>query len=511
MNAAHAPLYDKGIRLSSQGRHAEAIEQFERALALQPDDPKVLFALGNTANLLGLTGVAEQFFRRVLALEPARLEAIVHLANLLRGTAQYAAAIALLEPALAREPESPELHLTLGSALRETGDFKRARRHYEAALAARPHYAPALANLADMVSDSGDRAQARTLYDQAIKAEPKNAQIRLNRAVLHLLNGDLKEGWRDYAARTDVPGKVPATEQRLANWTGGPLKRIRLLVRAEQGVGDQILFASLIPDLAARAKSEGGSLVLECEPRLAALFARSFPDVAVRPSSIKTIGGVPTADYGWLKAAGGANAVVLMGSLPRYLRGSLDAFPNPHRFLIPDAEEKARWRKAFEQEGKKVIGISWRSGKVGGGDRDLQYAPLQDWARFLKATDAIFVCAQYAVTAQEIAALEEMSGRKILVPEMLDQKNELDRTCAMLAALDVVISAPTAVSWLASGSGVPTLKLLYGPVWTAMGQNHEPFAPACETLSPAKLGDWADVLRQAAARVAALPFQKIRP
>jgi len=511
MNAAHAPLYDKGIRLSSQGRHAEAIAQFEQALALQPDDPKVLFALGNTANLLGLTGVAEQFFRRVLALEPARLEAIVHLANLLRGTAQYDAAIALLEPALAREPESPELHLTLGSALRETGDFEQARRHYEAALAARPNYAPALANLADMVSDSGDRAQARTLYDQAIKAEPKNAQIRLNRAVLHLLNGDLKEGWRDYAARTDVPGKVPVTEQRLANWTGGPLKRVRLLVRAEQGVGDQILFASLIPDLAARAKAEGGGLLLECEPRLAPLFARSFPEVTVRPSAIKTIGGVPTADYGWLKAAGGANAAVLMGSLPRYLRGSPEAFPNPHRFLVPDAQEKARWRKVFEQDGKRIIGISWRSGKVGGGDRDLQYAPLQDWARFLKSTDATFVCAQYAVTAQEIAALEEMSGRKILVPEMLDQKNELDRTCAMLAALDVVISAPTAVSWLASGSGVPTLKLLYGPVWTAMGQNHEPFAPACETLSPARLGDCADVFRQAAARVTALPFQKIRP
>jgi len=104
-----------------------------------------------------------------------------------------------------------------------------------------------------------------------------------------------------------------------------------------------------------------------------------------------------------------------------------------------------------------------------------------------------------------------MSGRKILVPEMLDQKNELDRTCAMLAALDVVISAPTAVSWLAAGAGVPTLKLLYGPVWTAMGRNHEPFAPACETLSPAKLGDWADVFRQAAARVTALPLQKITP
>jgi Flp pilus assembly protein TadD len=353
MSAAYAT----GLRLSSLGRHADAIAQFEQALAAEPDDPKVLFALGNTASQLGLAGPAEQFYRRVLSLDPCRKEAIVNLANLLRAAGQYDAAIALLIPAVAREPRSPELHLTLGSAWREKGDSERATVHYQAALVAHPGYAPALANLADMLADSGDRDAARTLYDKAIKADPGNGQARLNRAVLHLLNGDLKEGWRDYAARTDVPGKVPAMagEQRLAIWSGDSLKKKRLLVRAEQGVGDPLMFASLIPDLAS-------------------LFARSFPDIAVRPASIKTIGGIPTADYGWLKAAGGANAWVLMGGLPRILRGSPDAFPNPHRFLVPDADELARWKDVF---GDKAIGISWRSGKRGGGDRDLQYAPLE--------------------------------------------------------------------------------------------------------------------------------------
>jgi tetratricopeptide (TPR) repeat protein len=499
MSAAYA----QGVKLSSQGRHAEAIAQFEQALALHPDDTRVLFALGNTACQLGLAGPAEQFFRRVLALEPSRVEAIVNLANLLRTSAQYDAAIALLDPALARAPQSPELHLTLGSAWREKGDFGRAAVHYQVALDANPNFAPALANLADMRSDAGDRAAARTLYDKAIKADPKNPQIRLNRAILHLLNGDLKDAWRDYAARIEVPNKVPAltAEQRLVSWTGGSLKRVRLLVRTEQGVGDQILFASLIPELAERAKAGGGSVILECEPRLARLFARSFPEVSVHPAAIRTIGGIPTADYGWLKAAGGANAAILMGSLSKYLRTTLAAFPRPHRFLTPDAQERARWRNIFEPGGKKIIGISWRSGKVGGGDRSLQYAPLEGWATFLRGTDATFVCAQYGAIDDEIAALEQMSGRKILVPQSLDQKNELDRTCAMLSALDALVSAPTAVSWLAAGAGVRTLKLLYGEVWTAMGCGYEPFAPACECLVPAIQGDWADVFKQASTRL----------
>ena len=116
-----------------------------------------------------------------------------------------------------------------------------------------------MSNLADLLADDGDIAGARTLYGQAIKADPGNAQARLNRAVLHLLTGNLKEGWRDYAARMDMPGKVPVTEQRLAAWTGGPLKTTRLLVGAEQGVGDQIMFASLFGELASAGAAEGGS------------------------------------------------------------------------------------------------------------------------------------------------------------------------------------------------------------------------------------------------------------
>lgn len=493
--------YAQGLKLSSQGRHLEAIVQFEQALAVKPDDTGVLFALGNTAQVLGLAGPAEQFFRRVLALEPGRLEALVNLANLLRAAGQFDAAIALLQPALARNPESPETLLTLGSAYREKGEAEQAVALYRGALAARPDYAPALSNLADMLCDGGERETALALYDRAIKAEPGNAQARLNRAILHLLNGELKQGWRDYAARIDVPGKVPmmAGEQRLAPWTGGSFKKTRLLVRAEQGVGDQILFSSLIPDLAARARAEGGSVVLECEPRLVPLFARSFEGVTVRPAVIKTAGTAVVADYGWLKAAGGANAVTLMGTLPRYLRGELTKFPVPHAFLAPDADETQRWKNLV---GAKPIGICWRSGKSGG-HRSIQYAPLEAWGSFLRETDANFVSVQYDATPDEIAALEAISGRRIFVPQGIDQKNELDRAAALMAALDCVVTAPTAVSWLAAGVGTPTLKVLYDTSWTALGQVYEPFAPSCRCIMPKARGDWADVFAQVTAEITA--------
>lgn len=501
--------YEQGLKLSSRGRHLEAIQCFEQALGARPDDAKVLFALGNTAQALGMAQPAETFFRQVLALEPGRLEATVNLANLLRLQGQFAAANAVLLPAISRNPDSPELHLTLGSVWREQGDYAQAADCYRAALAANPSYAPALSNLADILTDAGDCEAARTLYDRALKIDGGNAQARLNRAILHFLTGNLKDGWRDYAARILLPGKVPAIvrtspEHRLAAWTGGPLKKTRLLVRAEQGVGDQIMFAGAFGELAARAAQAGGTVLIECEPRLTNLLARSFPDCTVRPAVWTSADGIVTADYGWLKSAGGANAAALMGSLPRYLRGTIESFPKPNAYLKPDDGERARWLGTFSTlGGAPVIGVCWRSGK-GGGHRAAQYAPLAAWAEFLRALPGALVCAQYDATADEIAQLERLSGRKVFMPPALDQKNELDRTAAMLSALDILVSAPTAVSWLGAASGVATLKILYDTSWTSFGQTYEPFAPSCTCIMPKTRGDWADGFGQARAIIARL-------
>src|SRR3974390_1358099 len=302
---AQSDPYTQGLALSAQSRHFEAIECFEMALAQRPNDTSVLFALGNTAAALGMVKPAETLFRQVLALEPGRLEALVNLANLLRAEGQFIAAEALLAPALARHAASPELWLTLGSVFRETGDLARAASHYRAALNLSPDYLPALGNLADILADEGNIEEALALYDRVIAADPKSAQARLNRAILHLSTGDLAQGWHDYEARKDISGKSAQPDRAFVEWDGQSLARTRLLIRAEQGIGDQIMFASLIPELAARAQEEEGAIILECEQRLVPLFKRSFPTVTIAPSHIEKRGGILTAGYGWARATRG--------------------------------------------------------------------------------------------------------------------------------------------------------------------------------------------------------------
>jgi tetratricopeptide (TPR) repeat protein len=497
MPSALRDPYAQGIALSEKGRLVEAIESFEVALKSRPDDSRVLFALGNTARALGMAAPAENFYRRVLALEPERVEAIVSLANLLKASNNPVSAKALLMPALARNPQSAELYLTLGTVHREIGEIDVAEACYRQALECRPSYALALSNLADVLADRAEFGDALALYGRAIAVEPTNAQMRLNRAVLHFLCGDLESGWRDYAARLKLANKVPVATHGLRAWDG-KLKRTRLLVGAEQGIGDQVMFASVVPELAARASVEGAKLILECEPRLAKLFARSFPDVLVKPWVIETKAGIATARYEWLRAAGGANASVHMGTLPKFLRKTIGSFPPAHAYLVCDVGEQARWRDALKRKGAApYIGICWRSGKTNGA-RALQFAPLEAWAAFIRELPGTIVSVQYDGQPDEISALERMSGRKIVVPEHLDQKNELDRTTAMLSVLNAVVSAPTAVAWLSAAAGTPTFKILYDTSWTAFGQDFEPFAPACRCMQPAERGDWAGVFAKTA-------------
>jgi tetratricopeptide (TPR) repeat protein len=502
MSAAVPDSYAQGLKLSGEGRHAEAIEHYERALAVKPDDARVLFALGNTARTLGMSNAAEELFRRVLVQDPARLEAIVNLANLLRSRGQGEAAAAILAPALARSPDSPELWLTLGSTYREMGDWARAAEHYRAALTKKPDYVPALVNLADLIADEGLHAEALALYGRAIAREPANAQARVNRAVLHLLRGDLKDGWRDYQARLKLPGKAATPMHRLARWDGTTLRGTRLLVSGEQGIGDQAMFASMLPDLAAWAAQDGGSILLECEPRLTALFARSFAGVTVHAWDVRNQNGSNRSYHDWLKGAGGANAFIELGSLARYLRRDLTAFAGRRAYLLPDAREIAYWQTVLKHAGPPpYVGVCWRSGNVAG-HRAVQYAPREAWAAFIARLPGTVVSAQYDATAEEVTALGDLAGRPVVALPGLDQKNELDRSAAMMAALDVVVSAPTAVAWLAAGVGTTTYKVLYATSWTAFGQDHEPFAPACETMSPAARGDWADVFEKTLARIA---------
>lgn len=490
---------DRGLALAEKGEWAEAISAYETALRDRPGDPAILFALGRAASALGSLEAAIGFFSRVLAHDPDRIEAVVKLAEAYASAARHADAVELLQSSLPRLPEEPVLWITLGNVVREQQDLDNAETFFREALRLKPKSAEALGNLADLLSDRGKFDEARALYEQAIKIAPNNAQLRFNRALLLLSQGDVELGWQEYESRLRILSRLIERNHGLKRWSGKPRNGKGLLVCSEQGIGDQILFASCIP-----SALQDGPVTLECEPRLVSLFERSFPTAAVHAHDLRRVGTRNVMEYTWLKALERPDAFIELASLPGVYRSTRDSYPSPHAYLRADPDETTLWRSWLSTlGGGPKIGLCWRSGKTSG-QRSLQYAALEQWAAFARGSDATLICVQYDVQPEELAAFENRAGRKIHNPPALDQRNDIDGIAGLLSALDAVVSAPTAVAALAGALGIPTLKLLYDKTWTNLGETYEPLAPTVQCLRPKRPGDWNDVFAQAAGALAGI-------
>lgn len=498
MKAASQPssaaLYEKGVAALDAGRHADAIAALEEALKRNPGDPSTLFALGEAASQIGLHQAAARFFQEVLNVAPERYDATVSLARALAALMRHGDAIEVLRQALSRTPEHAGLWLALGNAVRETGDIDNAVTFYREALRLNPDSIEARGNLADLVFDAGEVTEALALYDDALRRAPNHAQLHVNRGLALLTKGDVTAGWADYEWRLKIPRRRIERIGAPRLWDGSPRNGKRLLVMTEQGVGDQIAFASFVPQLLA-----DGPVVMECDKRLQPLLARSLPGATIHACAIRKEGATLRADYGWLADAGGADRSIDLASLP-YRCGGKPIDPQP--WLTPDPAEAARWRDWRNSLGHaRVVAVSWRSG-LRGGLRDTQYAPLARWAQFIGKLDAAIVSAQYGVEDGEIETLEALSGRKLHVPPALDQKDELDRTAAMLSVMDAAVSAPTAVASITGALGVPTYKILHLASWTAMGADREPFMPSVLCMRPDHAGQWRQVFERTLSQLA---------
>ncbi|NWH08245.1 MAG: tetratricopeptide repeat protein [Alphaproteobacteria bacterium] len=485
-----------GLAHARAGRWHQAIDAYERALRQEGEGAALLFSLGEAAAALGLTPTATAMFARCLFLEPGRIDATVRLSEMLAIADREAEAIDLLREAASRTPGEASLWLALGNVMTRRDDTVNAVTFYEEALRLRPMDAAALGNLADIRFDRGETQAALNLYDKALNIAGKNPQLRLNRALALLSLGNVKQGWRDYEARLQIPSRKILRGHSLPRWTGESLRGRRLLVMAEQGIGDQIMFASCLTGLPEE------SLIIECEARLRPIFARSFPKAQVYAAAIAEEAGTIKADYAGMKDLPSARVAIEIASLPMLVRRQRDDFPSPHAYLRAEEEETAKWRAWLSAAGSRPkVGICWRSGKADG-IRAKHYAALHHWAELIRALDAEIINLQYALEEREAQGLAAEAGKPLLVPPALDQKHELDRTLGLMNALDLIITAPTAVAAMAASIGKPVLKLCAQRPWSHLGGSVDPFAPSSEALWPERQGDWQSLFDAAHSRAA---------
>jgi tetratricopeptide (TPR) repeat protein len=483
-----------------------ALDAYETALRWAPNDPDILARLAALAGRLEMHDAAARLWEQVSLLDPERLEALEGRARAWRELGLYEAAIALLRQALVGHPQEAQLWNGLGVTLMQAGRAGEAITFLDEAARLDPRPTAAVYNRGGARFDLGDLEGAEADFAQALRRarEPgEAAAIRFAAAALSLARGDLAAGWDAYETRHSphLPSAVMFDGSGRRWAPGAALAGKHLLLIGEQGLGDEIMFANLIPDVL-RALGPDGRLSLAVEPRLVDLFARSFPAAEVsahvtevgRPRLRRSAPGLDPrrpADL-WAPAA----------SMTRALRRSVADFPAEAGYLRPDPAKVAHWR-AWLGEGPPAVGLSWRSGKMLG-DRRRQYPSALAWGPVLETPGVRFVNVQYGECAAELAAFRAGCGCEILEPPGLDIRDDIDGLAALCAALDLTLCVANATGALAGACGLPAVLLSPPAAWPRLGTETLPWYPRARLLTAPAFDAWAPTMAQAAALVADL-------
>ncbi|MGE5467260.1 MAG: tetratricopeptide repeat protein [Ignavibacteria bacterium] len=456
--------YNLGFLLRLRGRHSDALVSLQKAAVLQPSLAEAHYELGNLYSDQGRQAEAAEHYEKVVALWPDHADARNNLGLTFLRRDMLDEAAACFEEAIRLKPQSMAAHNNLGDIRHKQGRLNEALACADTAIGLAPEVAGLYITKGIVLQDMGRFDEAEACYARAQALEPEVRTWQFNHALLLLLRGRLAEGWKQYESRFYPGSPARAIGFPQPQWAGESLEGKSLLIWEDQGIGDEILFASQFAELAARA----GRCVIECAPKLVSLFARSFPGAQV----------VPRTSPPHRAMQEGIDFQISAGSLARWLRPTIEAFPRQQGYLLPDAERLAHWKKRLAELGPDLkVGICWRS-KLRGGLRHLHYTALDDWGPILTVPGVRFVNLQYDDCAAEIAAAKRRFGISVQVFEEVDLFDDLDEAAALIGALDLVVTAPTAVSRLAAAQGIPTWEMSYGHSWVSLGTNHVPWLPA---------------------------------
>lgn len=357
----------------------------------------------------------------------------------------------LLKLASTLEPDSSVIWNNLGLCYQEGSDLSEGEACFMRALERNPTDALALNNLAQLYVNTAQPQKAVHCAERALELDPDLADAHYNKGLAKLHLGEWEEGWKgyDYLLGPNLKRKE-RVYGRIPRWTG--VKGLTLAAYGEQGIGDEISFASCIPDAAKENK-----VIVECDSRLTGLFRRSFGDMGVEVYGTRNDTAIT-----W-PAKHEIDASVAFGSLPRFYRNKDSDFTGKP-FLIADPERRLQWRALLDSLGGKMkVGIAWTGGlkNTGKHRRSLLIGDLMPILR----QDATFISLQYK-DAPEIAQLEREHGIKIHHWPHAMQTKDYDDTAALVAELDLVITVTQAVVHLAGGLGVPCWTLTpKEPMW----------------------------------------------
>lgn len=501
-----AKFFAAGEAYLREGKLSAAADSFRRAIAVKPDDPELHNKLGIAQSLAGLRADAGKSFDRAIKLDPACPDYYNNLGIVLKKAGLLPQAIEVFRWAVKLNPDYSEALNNLGSVLWQSGAFTEAEQCLRRAIALREGFGNAYNNLGLVLSDLYQMDEAEECLHRAVQLCPQKNRFKYNLGVLLKSRGnlpaaevflgqsvqaepDFKEGKFAlaglYLLRQDYAAAWPlfdeSNESQVPAWclpcpcrSKEKLDRRRVLLYADQGLGDTLQFVRFAP-MVARIASHTGLLV---QQPLERLLAASFPMCQVHT-------GEPVA-------AGEYDFAFPLIGLPGYFRTDAASIPAVVPYAFPPLPVHRDWQErlaAPRPDGRLRVGLVWAGNPrhLNDRNRSLPLALLREW---IEATCVDWFSLQIGERAGDLRELD------LPVADYSASLTDLAETAGLVAQLDLVVSVDTAVAHLAGALGKPVWLLVpYAPDWRwQLDRDDSPWYPTMRLFRQAQPGDWQEVL-----------------
>ena len=468
-----------GVVLQKNKKLNDAISNFSKAINIQPNFDQAHNNLGNVQEETGRLREAIKSYKKAIEINPNYAEAYSNLGNALAELDNNMEAFISQKKAVELEPYNSEFNNNLGIALKDLGKFEESIFSYNKAIKLNPSYAEAYSNLGNALTELGNFKEAIINYEHAIRLNPKYKKANLNEALVRLKLEEFEIGWKKYEMRlgegTNIPIRYPVEKIWNGNYLSGTL-----LVWGEQGLGDHIIFSSMLTDLSKYAKN----IILEIDGRLENLLKRYFKEKNIL--NIKILNKKKIM-YNFDKH-------IAIGSLGQYLRKSKKSFEStPKKFFVSSSTKEKELKINLSQNKKLKIGISWRTLNNKQKFRNIN---LEEMLPIFSNSNCEFIDLQFGKFENDLAYLRSEHGINIISINEIDNYNNIDNLASLINCLDLVITIQNTNAHLAGALGKETwLMLAKNARWHWFtSEKKSIWYPAIKIFKQKKIGIWNSVI-----------------
>ena len=438
-------LFNMGNALKDIGDPAGAISAYKKVLRINPDYAEANVNIGISLLNMGDLGAAMKYFKQALKINPEYVEAYRNMGVALQANGDLSEAIEVYKKVININPDYVEAYINMGVALQNKGHMHAAMDSFKKAIQIKPDHVGAYNNMGISLKDLGQLNAAIDCFNQAIKIEPDYADAYWNQSLALLSKGDFKNGWSKYEWRwKESSCDIPLVLTKKPRWDS--LKAERILLWPEQGIGDIIMFASMINEIHQKSKH----LIIQVDERLIPLFSRSFPeDIIYYPENVK----VPETDY---------DSHIPFGSLPSHFRPNVESYKRASgNYLKAEKAYSDALRENLKAEsGDYIVGLTWRGGSKKNNVLTNKSVQLFEVARVLNEDGVKIISLQYGDTDDELQKLKTDHGITIHTVSEIDNFNDLDGLAALVEACDHIVSTDNLTVHIAGALGKKTTVLL---------------------------------------------------